>query len=78
MTFDFLLFDINFCSTIIFSFSLFSILFSLVSSNFSESKFNAIIIDWFKRFSKGKNEMNRADIADCYNTLSGKKENKFT
>ena len=40
-------------------------------------KFSSILINWFKKFSKGKDEMNRADIADCCNTLSGKKGNKF-
>jgi len=49
----------------------------LDNNNKLTKKFNKIIIDWFKRFSKGKDEMNRTDIAECYNTLSGKKENKF-
>ena len=36
------------------------------NNNLTE-RFNSILINWFKLFSKGKNEMIRADIADCFN-----------
>ena len=49
----------------------------LEKNNNLSKKFSTILINWFKRFSKGNNEMNRAQIAECYNTLTGKKENKF-
>ena len=47
------------------------------NNNLTE-RFKSAIIKWFKIFSKGKSKMNRADIADCFNKLSGKKEPIFT
>ena len=49
----------------------------LDSNNNLTKKFNSIIINWFKKFSKGNDEMNRSDVADCYNALCGKKEEVF-
>jgi len=46
------------------------------NNNLTE-KFSTILINWFKRFSKGNDEMNRAQIAECINILSGKKESPF-
>ena len=40
--------------------------------------FKNILIKWFKYFSKGNNEMNREQLAECFNKLSGKKNELFT
>ena len=50
----------------------------LDKNNNLSKKFSTILINWFKIFSKGNDEMNRAQIAECINTLSGKKQNKFS
>ena len=41
-------------------------------------KFRKVLNNWFNFFSKGKDKMSRADLAECFNVLSGKKENKYT
>ena len=41
-------------------------------------RFNEVLKNWFNFFSKGKQKMTRADLAECFNALSGKKKNKFT
>ena len=50
----------------------------LDKNNNLSKKFSKILINWFKRFSKGNDEMNRTQIAECINTLSGKKDNIFS
>jgi hypothetical protein len=61
----------------------------ITKENFSEDKlldqnnnlterFNIILENWFKLFSKDKGEMNLDNIADCFNKLSGKEKPFFT
>jgi hypothetical protein len=52
----------------------------LDSNNNLTEKFNSILVDWFKIFSKGKDKMSLDDIADWFIKLSGRKQpffNKF-
>ena len=41
-------------------------------------KFVEILENWFYYFSKGSEKMARADLAECFNILSGKNGKKFT
>ena len=41
-------------------------------------KFKDILKSWFNYFSKGKENMTRKDLAECFNALTDKKPNKFT
>ena len=49
----------------------------LDSNNNITERFNSILINWFKIFSKGKDKMNLDDIADWFIKLSGRKQPFF-
>jgi hypothetical protein len=49
----------------------------LDSNNNLTEKFNAILTDWFRIFSKQKDTMNRKELANFFNKLSGKKKPFF-
>ena len=49
----------------------------LDNNNKLTEKFSEILTDWFNIFSKQKDIMNREDIANCFNKLSGKTEPFF-
>ena len=51
---------------------------TLIKDGKLTQKFKDVLKIWFNYFSKGKENMTRKDLAECFNALSDKKPNKFT